>query len=378
MVAPEKLLTTPTIPLVSRSLFQPGSFGSALIASDGRIASVTRSFAQMLGCPVRTLFGQSITSVLQATNSPKLSSLLTDGTATTVETRNGKSLCWTVNRVAQGAALGGYYIGLLYDADRLVELDQRLVHQERLAMLGRLTATVSHEIVGPLSAMANGAELLLEKDGIDNETTESLTSMLEEADRIQSLLRSILRFARNAPIQTSPQDAAKLVRKSARIIGRQSIRARVNVKIEVEPGLPRVTGDGEHLQQVFTNLIKNACDASSDGQEIVIRLANARLSSGEAAVEITVTDQGTGINPTDLQRVFEPFYSTKAVGEGTGLGLTISQRIVSAHGGELHISSPPGNGTRVTVLLPAFITKRSARLENSETMSRGQRLVTTR
>lgn len=377
MVTPEKIIHAPTIPIVSSSVFQPGSFGSALIASDGRIASATRSFAQMLGCPVRILFGQSITSVL--TNTPELSSLLADGVATTVVTRNGKSLCWTANRVAQGAALGGYYIGLLYDAERLAELDQRLVHQERLAMLGRLTATVSHEIVGPLSAMANGAELLLERDGIDAETADSLNSMLEEADRIQALLRSILRFARNEPITTGPQDATKLVTKSAQIIGRQSICARVNIRIDAEPELPRIAGDAEHLQQVFTNLIKNACDASHDGQEIVIKLAAGALSSGEAAVEITVTDQGTGIKPTDLQHVFEPFYSTKSVDEGTGLGLTIAQRIVSAHRGELLITSLPGNGTRVTVLLPVFTANKPRKhLKNSETNSRGPRLVTTR
>jgi signal transduction histidine kinase len=333
----------------------------------------------MLGCPVRVLFGQSITSILANASNSKLSALLADGAATTIVTRSGKKLCWTVNRVAQGAALGGYYIGLLYDEDRLTELDQRLVHQDRLAMLGQLTATVSHEIVGPLSAMANGAELLLEKDGIDDETTESLTSMLAEADRIQSLLRSILRFARNAPIATGPQDAAKLVRKSLRIMGRQALCATVDVKIEVQPGLPRVAGDAEHLQQVFTNLIKNACDASKEGQEVLINLASSRLKSGEPAVEIIVSDRGTGISPDDLHHVFEPFYSTKAVGEGTGLGLTIAQRIVSAHRGELRLTSLPGNGTRVTVLLPVFSKRKPhSRISNSETTSRGHRLVTTR
>jgi signal transduction histidine kinase len=227
--------------------------------------------------------------------------------------------------------------------------------------------------------MANGAELLLERDGIDAETADSLNNMLEEADRIQALLRSILRFARNEPITTGPQDATKLVTKSAQIIGRQSVCARVNLRIDAEPTLPRIAGDAEHLQQVFTNLIKNACDASHDGQEIVIKLAAGALSSGEAAVEVTVTDQGTGIKPTDLQHVFEPFYSTKSVDEGTGLGLTIAQRIVSAHRGELLITSLPGNGTRVTVLLPVFTANKPRKhLKNSENNSRGPRLVTTR
>lgn len=383
VAAKNAVIPTPTVPIFSRSLFQHGSFACVLMTSDGRIASVTRSFAQMLGCPVRLLFGQNITRILAPDTTPKLSSLLADGLETTLVTRNGKTLHWTVNRLAQGAALGGYFVGFLYDEEPLIEMDQRLIHQERLAMLGRLTATVSHEIVGPLSNLANSAELLLGKDEIDEETQESLAGILEEADRIQALLRSILRFARNAPLTTEPQDVAQIVRKSAEISSSQSRSSGVDIKVDVEPDLPRVAGDAEYLQQVFSNLIKNACDAAegaTSSQKVMIRLAKGQLNTGEPAVEITVDDQGKGIHPSDLQHVFEPFFSTKPAGEGTGLGLTISQRIVDAHRGEMRLSSMVGNGTRVTVLLPVFSqTKTQKRRANSESSSsRGQRFVTTK
>jgi signal transduction histidine kinase len=354
MFASKNQITSSSIPSnVVPFLFEHASVGCALVASDGRVVSVTRAFAEMLDCPINVLFGQSIFKMLTCSNTSKPRTLLEEGQTSTV-TRSGRSLSWTVHKIARGAALTGYYVGLLCDEGQLKAFERKLVHRDRLAMIGESTAAIAHELAGPMNVIANNAELLLGQDGTVEDSRETLLIMRDEAFRLIELVRDILCLARDTPLNICAQDALKLVKKWVRLIGPQLPYKNIQLRIEAEPNLPPVAGDAQRLQQVFFNLITNACDASPSGREVLVQLRGAELEGGDPAVEITIVDGGDGIAASDLKQVFEPFFSTKPVGEGTGLGLAIAHRIVTAHRGELHLVSKPGEGARATVLLPVY------------------------
>jgi PAS domain S-box-containing protein len=349
------MMTFPTpSPRFTGSLIEHRSVGFALMACDGHIVSVTRSFAEMLGYHVRPLVGQNIFNILTSADSGKARGLLAEGTSIPVLTRDGKSLCWIVHKIARGATLAGYYVGLLCDETQREELERQLMHQDRLAMLGCLTAAMAHEIAGPLNLIANNAELLLGEEGIHRETRESLMLMRDEAHRLADLLRDVMSYAGDAPLRITSLDIVKLVERSVRLLNHQQPCRNISLKVEAEADLPEVAGDGQRLQQVFFNLLKNACDASPDGSQVHVQVRRVELKNGGTAIEVVIKDHGEGFSPSDAERLFQPFVSSKPLGEGTGLGLPIAHRIVAAHHGELQLNSTPGIGTEAIVRLPAF------------------------
>lgn len=332
-----------------------GETGCALMEHDGRIISVTSSFARMLDSEVETLFGQSVFDLMTMDGDPGPSRLLLEGQKMSVVLpTDGRSLCWSVCRIAPGTILGGYYIGIISESDERERFEGRQVHRQGLAMLGGLTAEVAHEIAGPLNLIANNSELLLGEDGLTPDARQGLTSMRNEAFRLCSLLQDILGFARNAPLKIKGHDAVGLVKKSLELFKHQPRGKKISWRIEAEGGLPLVGGEAERLQQVFFNLFKNAWDASPDSGEIVILVRHQRPKRDGAGIEFVIVNKGEGIAPFDLKKIGEPFFTTKPVGQGTGLGLAIVQRILAAHQGSLSLASSLGEGTRATVWLPVY------------------------
>jgi nitrogen-specific signal transduction histidine kinase len=356
---------TPTPPLHSntRPLFEPRPIGCALMESDGRIVSATRSFALTLGFQSKSLFGQSIFDLLKSQDNAKPRSLLNEGEPIRVSDRDGRLFGWSVYRIAPGFALSGYYVGLICDETDWETFECRLAHHDRLATLGCLTAEMAHEIAGPLNVIANNAELLLEEERMDQESRRFLSIVRDEAQRLGELLQEFLDFARDAPLRMNAQDIVKIVETPIRLLRHQRNDKRVSVEIRAEPDLPLVAVDGERLQQVVFNLVKNACDASPEGGEVLILVQRTELF-GEAAIELAVIDQGEGISSADIEHIFEPFYSSKPAGRGTGLGLCIAQRIIAAHHGDLRITSLDGQGTRASVLLPVLASCNSGKGKN--------------
>ena len=322
------------------------SLGCVLLERDGRIVSLTSTFASMVSCTVQMLFGQNVFDLLDSRD-PGL--LLREGVTSRVVARgNGRQLHWTIHRTARGAALGGYYIGILSNHREEVRTTQK----DHLAELGRGTAVVAHEVANTLSIISENAELLLEEGEVNEGSRESLKLMRDQAQRLGLLLNDVLCFARDLPLKIAPHDCAGLVERVVQLCNQRRIKRNVTLRVETEDRLPLVSVDADRLYQVFFNVIKNACDASVDDDEVLIRIKAGILPQDRAAVIVEIIDHGKGIEPANLKRIFEPFFSTKAPGEGTGLGLPIAQRIVSAHGGELRVTSNPGQGTQASIILP--------------------------
>ncbi len=226
-------------------------------------------------------------------------------------------------------------------------LHARLREAERLATAGELAAGMAHEIRNPLSAILNATALLADEARLTaDERAGTLAAMRTEARRLNRILSDFLKLARPQEARVAPGDVRDVLEHVSGLIRDDRARAaRVDVRVAVEPGLPRFAFDRDQLIQVVWNLALNGVEAMHGRGRL--SLEGARHSG---AVALAVTDTGHGIPAERRGHVFEPFYSGKP--NGTGLGLTIAERIVAAHGGRIEIDSEPGRGTRVTLLFP--------------------------
>lgn len=246
----------------------------------------------------------------------------------------------------------------------------QLVHSEKLAALGTLLSGVAHELNNPLSNIATSTQILAEESGGDHAADaafrhELITQIDEETWRARRIVRSLLDYARDRDFCQESLPLAHLIEDTLRLI-RGQIPPIVTITVEVPDQLEAV-GDRQRLQQVVLNLVRNAIDAMPDGGEVSIRarrtteactakpperLVFGQCSSTKDAVEIAVSDTGSGIAHETLPRIFDPFFTTKDVGRGMGLGLFIVFEIIEEHGGCIAVDSAIGRGTTFTIRLP--------------------------
>jgi signal transduction histidine kinase len=234
---------------------------------------------------------------------------------------------------------------------QLADARESLARSERLATVGRLAAGLAHEVGNPLGAIAGYVELArarLPREP-DPELVDSLARIDAAAARIDRTVRGLLDFARPAPVQVAPVDLAAAVDASVRLARVQPRFRDVDLRIELEAGLPPVLADEHHLAQVLLNLLLNAGDAMR-GRAGAVRIAARRAGDG---VRLEVADDGPGIAAEDLPRVFDPFFTRKEPGEGTGLGLAISHRLVETFGGEIAAGNRAGGGAVLSVTFRA-------------------------
>ncbi|MGF1468401.1 MAG: ATP-binding protein [Sandaracinaceae bacterium] len=222
----------------------------------------------------------------------------------------------------------------------------RLIQTERLAAIGRMAAHVTHEVRNPLSSLGLNVELLEEElIGAGPEAQALLRAVQGEIDRLTSLTEEYLRVARLPAPRLEPESLGALVQEVGSFVAREMESSGVGLRMVVEPDLPLVLVDESQVRQALLNLLRNAREAMPNGGEVT--LSSVRAGSG---VEVAVTDQGAGL-PADVRaRIFELFYSTKE--RGTGLGLTLTQQIVAAHGGRVTCEDAPGGGTRFALWFP--------------------------
>jgi two-component system sensor histidine kinase HydH len=230
------------------------------------------------------------------------------------------------------------------ESDRL---HARLREVERLATAGELAAGMAHEIRNPLAAIVNATALLDDETGLTaDERATTLAAIRTEARRLNRILSNFLHFARPQEARRVPGDIRQVVEHVSGLIrdGRSGA-SRVDVKVAVDPAVPRFAFDRDQLTQVLWNVALNGLEAMNGRGRLSLEVAR---QNGD--VVLAVSDTGPGIPGERLAHVFEPFYSGKP--SGSGLGLTIAERIMAAHGGRIEIDSEVGRGTRVSLLFP--------------------------
>jgi len=236
------------------------------------------------------------------------------------------------------------------------ELERQVQQAEKLASLGQLAAGIAHEIGTPLNIISGNAEYVLMHLGKTSSRRTELRGIIRETERIAAMIRRLLDFARPKPLRVEPLDVNELVADTAAVLARQAEKAGVELRLDIDERLPLLPADRGQLEQVFVNLGLNATQAMPDGGTLTVttRRSRRRTSSGarEPVLAIAFKDTGEGIALKHRPLIFEPFFTTKGAGEGTGLGLAVSERIVEDHGGHIRVSSRPGHGATFTVRLP--------------------------
>lgn len=232
----------------------------------------------------------------------------------------------------------------------IFEHREEVLRSERLASLGTMLAGIAHELNNPLSNVSTSAELLAEADGeLEPETCRELVrQIVSETDRATEIIRTVLAYSREPRAERQPTNLLSTLFESV-ILVRGELPTGISVDLDVAPDLD-VLASKTKLQQAFVNLLKNAIDAMREADRDGTISVSAR--SAGAHVELAFRDRGAGIPPHAIDRVFDPFFSTKDVGHGTGLGLYLVHQIVEQFGGTVRVESAEGEGTTVTIRLP--------------------------
>jgi two-component system, NtrC family, sensor kinase len=224
--------------------------------------------------------------------------------------------------------------------------DEALERSARAATLGTLAMGIAHEISTPLGVISVRAEQLAARRGDDERAARAVKAILEQAARINEVVRAFLGLARGEGPAAQPVEPAAIVRGATALVEHRFARAGVKLAVALPPGLPSLHGDRRLLEHALVNLLLNACDACQRGGQVELGVAlGDRLA-------FTVSDDGAGISPPDAARVTEPFFTTKARGEGTGLGLAIVSEIVKHHRGTLTLTPRSPRGTVARMEIP--------------------------
>lgn len=230
------------------------------------------------------------------------------------------------------------------------KLEEKLRHADRLAMIGQLAAGVAHELNEPLVAILGYAELMQQSFGIPDKTARDLDRIVKASLHARDVVKKLLVFARQAPTEKIPTDLNQVVRDALLLLETRLRKSEVKTVFKSSSNLPEIMGDPGQLQQVVLNLCVNALQAMPEGGSLMIEtLPDAR------GVVMRVSDTGAGMSEDVKNNIFTPFFSTKGVGSGTGLGLSVVHGIVVEHGGSVGVESAPGKGSSFEIVFPAGV-----------------------
>src|SRR5438552_2871670 len=240
------------------------------------------------------------------------------------------------------------------DVTDLKRLEEQLIQAEKLAAMGQMLAGVAHELNNPLTAILGVTELLRDRPGADDSTKRQLELTHRQARRAARIVQNLLEFSRPASPQKKPLDLNNLLERTLQLHEHSLRRNNIEVDFRLQHDLPGVVGDANQLIQVFLNLITNAEQAIREVRDS----GRIQIRSGQNGnqLAVTVQDDGVGIRPEALPRIFDPFYTTKRPGGGTGLGLSICMSIIREHGGSIEAETLPAAGSAFTIYLPIAST----------------------
>jgi len=351
----------------NESILESSRVGILVTDSEGRVVNVNRAFEHLYGAPRDQILGQSLTRVLPAgalamasevALPPEGEDLPDAGLRvyrSSLRTRGDRRLIVNLTQSALRDAMSrprGRVI-TVDDVTEQVRLEQDLQRRDHLASIGLLASGIAHEVNTPLTGISSYTQMLLEERPPDDPEYPVLKKIEQQAFRAAGIASSLLNFSRQRDGDYQPLDIAEMMSETLELFQSHLRGRRIELVREVEGSLDRVNGNRGRLQQVLMNLLLNAVDAMPDGGTLTVA-----AHSEPGRVQFAVKDTGCGIPPEHLDRIYDPFFTTKPRGQGTGLGLSVSYGIVKEHSGTLLAESSPGEGSRFVVSLPALDERR--------------------
>jgi two-component system NtrC family sensor kinase len=235
-------------------------------------------------------------------------------------------------------------------SQELEEHQEQLLQSRKIAAIGTLTSGIAHELNNPINNIVLTAETLKEDfSQLEQEEAQGLIhDILIQADRASEIVKGLLDFSRSERPEFEPLAISRVIDETLKLVRNQVMLSGIQVERNIPTQEPLISGDRKSLQQVFLNLFINAIQAMPDGGSLHIKVH----TQDSQWLKIDVGDTGSGIEPEHLPHIFDPFYTTKEVGRGTGLGLSVTYGIIEKHGGHIEAHSQKGEGTTFTIILP--------------------------
>jgi two-component system NtrC family sensor kinase len=329
--------------------------GIAVVGPGELILRANRALASLMSLPEADLVGRRFTESLVGSSEPVAeliaSAQLGERTAPLVVRLEGTGRVLRVT-AAPFAERAGRVVLLVEDVTEQRMMEAQLIQNDKMASIGQLVSGVAHELNNPLTSIAGLTELLLERELPADFPREHLRVIHDQAERAGRIVRNLLTFARKGVVEKSPVDLNDVAARSAQLIVYELQLHGIELEQALSPVPVVVLGDRHELQQVLLNLITNAVQAVSQlppGRGRRISIATTR---DDSQAMLRVRDTGPGVPPQHASSLFTPFFTTKAAGQGTGLGLSLSYGLVKAHGGELRYEPAPEGGAEFRVVLP--------------------------
>lgn len=351
-----------------QSVFRKDREGRFLFCNQRFCDSVGRSMEEILGKTDADIFPPALSQAFRRDDLQVMESAETLDQVEESPDRNGGKTFVQVRKSplfdAAGEIVGvqGVFWDIterrLLEADR-VRLQARIQQQQKLESIGTLASGVAHEINNPINGVMGYADIISETAEPGSQIAEFAREIIHETERVATIVRNLLTFARHEVQECHPTPVADIVEGTLSLIRTVIKQDRIRLDVELPPGLPWVRCQGQQIQQVLMNLFTNSRDALNakypgHGTDKALKVRVAPFTKEDAAwVRITVEDHGTGIPPEVAERMFEPFFTSKGRYLGTGLGLSISLGIVQEHHGELRCETEVGRYTRFHLELPA-------------------------
>ena len=245
---------------------------------------------------------------------------------------------------------GGLQSGCLLVLDNITEkvrMENQLLQAEKLSSIGLLAAGIAHEVNTPITGISSYAQMLLKETPATDTRKPLLEKIEKQTFRAAEIVNGLLNFARLNGSEFTDLDLNQLIMESLSLLEHQLRRNHVDIRHSLDRSIPPVYGNAGKLQQVFVNLFLNAWDAMPSGGTLVIE-----TSKNDTMVVVDIHDSGTGISSEDIRKIYDPFFTTKSTGKGTGLGLAVTYGIIQEHGGRIFVDSEPSKGTHFRLKLP--------------------------
>jgi len=356
----------------NESIVESINVGLLAVDPSGRVTGCNSTLEQLLGVPRAEATGRAVEDLFAEDFAETLRQALGNAGWRLDEprhiyklhtaTRAGRSLILNIAlaplRSAEHTAQSGALI-VLEDVTARVRLEEQLQQREKLSSIGLLAAGVAHEINTPLTGVSSYTQMLLGMLAETDPKHALLQKIHRQTERATGIVNNLLNFSRTGSVTDfSEIDVNRVLDLTLQLLEPQLRHSQIEIERDYAPALPKIYANSGKLQQVFTNLILNARDAIMGGGRITL---STTMSDEDDSVIIRVSDTGIGIAPENVARIYDPFFTTKGVGRGTGLGLAVSYGIVQEHSGHIAVTSQPGKGTTFRITLP--LTQGRARLQ---------------
>ena len=345
--------------IYSENVIESISLGVAVISDTGKVTVWNNAMSVVTGISRETAIQRPIGEVLPPNLQEVLSEIVDGPDWLVKEARqvykahleldddNRRLLNITLAPFISHEGINTGTLLIFNDITDRVRLENQLQQAERLSSIGLFAAGIAHEVNTPLAAISSYAQMLLGDSRRDDPQRELLEKIEKQSFRASDILNNLLNFARFSDRDFEELNLNSLMLDTLSLLEHHFRKSAIEINLDFEPTLPATIGNAGKLQQVFMNLFLNARDSMPKGGRL--RLSTRKVNS---ELVVQVEGSGTGISKEAIQRIYDPFYTTKPVGRGTGLGLSISYGIIQEHSGRIKVDSQPGKGTTFSVYIP--------------------------